>query len=623
MPPRSTTAGLDAPASNLSWPWESLDNDWRSQDPAGFGLITTKEVCQMFVNHCQERLSCRMVNLWSLDPVRHKLILTAVAGATLSDLGSLVMDCSKHFSGSTVDRKVVTPFDDLKGKDQLGRTFLHSEIVDRFGLETMVSIPVLNTTNLNQVLLILNLFPERALKLFPSPSVDPTQEKALYKIADGLALKFEICLHNRNNRLANRLNLELNKVSRDHPKFQCKALAKLVKDSIGCDSVAVYLMHPDAQEIELQGAVGDVYPHETTKHLKDGPAERVWKSNREWLSLNVQEEEAVQRTLNSLRKNIGPDVLTGVFVPLRDLTGQSNGVIRCLNRCPDTAPDKLRPFTYEDVATIEAIGQAFAPHLDVILADQKRFDMMSKVAHELRVPIVAFGATVERIRTECEAKEFRFRYDHFRELEIYTDVMRRLLQGLDLVRKGPHRIVIEAVPTHLLSAIIAPTKRFLVPILRKRRFEEYQVKHSGFESLPKLHVDPALMTQVVFNLLENSIKYFMGEPRDFRAEIVAKRTDVNVTYTILFRDWGIGVPFDLRERIFDAGFRAPNAHEFHVAGEGIGLWLARTIVERHGGKLRLLNHQHPTEFLIELPASLADSPPPSHEDDTYEEDTID
>ena len=61
---------------------------------------------------------------------------------------------------------------------------------------------------------------------------------------------------------------------------------------------------------------------------------------------------------------------------------------------------------------------------------------------------------------------------------------------------------------------------------------------------------------------------------------------------------------------------AVTAHQYDVAGEGIGLWLARAIACRHGGDLFLQKNRGPTEFVLSLPSSLVYGPP---SDDSAEE----
>ena len=232
----------------------------------------------------------------------------------------------------------------------------------------------------------------------------------------------------------------------------------------------------------------------------------------------------------------------------------------------------------------------------------------------MRVPIVAFQAVTERVEFECSSKKVQFRYNHFREMRTYSRQMERLLQDLDLIRKGPHRIVVEPFPTDLRSGIFAPAVRFITPLLRRQGIDGEPIRYSGLDAVPQLYVDPLLMSHVVFNLLENAVKYYHGPRSNFLVEIVAQKTDDY--YTFRFRDYGMGVPSGLGESIFEPGIRGQNAYKHHVQGDGLGLWFVREIVKRHGGNVRLSRHSRPTEFIVELPCSLAHASFTAYEEDS-------
>jgi signal transduction histidine kinase len=302
-------------------------------------------------------------------------------------------------------------------------------------------------------------------------------------------------------------------------------------------------------------------------------------------------------------------------VPLQALSGQSRGVIQCVNRWPTGDQGTLRPFTYDDVAVIEAIGRAFSPQLEIVQADQRRIESLNRLAHELRVPVVAFRAALERVRKECQTRGYTFQFDNLEEMGTYSDVMNRLLKELDIVRRGPHRIPLNPQPTYLVRKIIAPACRFVWPLLHKAGFPGNAITYTV--DIPDLYLDPGLMTQVVFNLLENGIKYYQDDPAKFSMLIEGTRSPEG--YELVFRDHGIGVDEGYEDLIFEAGVRGPNAHQYDVSGEGIGLWLARAIVQRHGGDLFLRYNRNPTEFVLRLPPGLVHGPPP---DDLLADPTI-
>lgn len=267
-----------------------------------------------------------------------------------------------------------------------------------------------------------------------------------------------------------------------------------------------------------------------------------------------------------------------------------------------------RLFSYDDIAIVEAMEQAFGPPLETLLASEQREVSLKQLAHEVKVPVVAFRAVLERMQREYDQSTFRFQHSYFREANIYLDLMNRLVKELDIVRLGPSEVPLVLQETNLLADVINPDRRFIQPILRARKMLLQQLVHSGFESLPRLRVDAALITQVIFNLLENAIKYF---PRDrpaseFKCSIHAEIAERCVE--ICVSDNGLGIVESDRERLFEFGIRGINAEQFDVQGGGLGLWISRAIARRHGGDLELRSLGRPTEFVLSLPLSLRGEP---------------
>ncbi|MDI3317521.1 MAG: DUF4118 domain-containing protein [Bacillota bacterium] len=102
------------------------------------------------------------------------------------------------------------------------------------------------------------------------------------------------------------------------------------------------------------------------------------------------------------------------------------------------------------------------------------------------------------------------------------------------------------------------------------------------EGLPLLRLDFALMQQVLVNVLDNAAKY---SPADGEIEIDARQVDDQVEIRVT--DRGPGIPAELTERIFERFYRLQEPH--HERGIGLGLSVARQLVEAHGGKIEAGN----------------------------------
>ena len=110
----------------------------------------------------------------------------------------------------------------------------------------------------------------------------------------------------------------------------------------------------------------------------------------------------------------------------------------------------------------------------------------------------------------------------------------------------------------------------------------HQVEISLEDDLPLLSVDGQAIAEVIYTLVDNAAKY---SPAGTRIHITANRVD-DLTIQLAVEDEGSGVPADLRERVFDKFFRAMRDGDAPTAsGTGMGLAIARGIVEAHGGRI--------------------------------------
>jgi signal transduction histidine kinase len=570
---------------------------------------TTTHICESFLDYVTREFKCAAACAWSLDPVNQVLIAVALKGIDHVDMRVFTLPCAECLSGDAVDRRQINPFPDLRAAGRDGRFFRHMHLTEPpLGLTGMLSIPVLNTSNPNQVLLIVNLF--AAGGALPPPD----DHGRLRDLARDLAATVEGSLYDHCIRYANRLPLALAKVRKSNPDRQCGIVAELVRHAIGCDTVGVYLVNDERGRLEMVGKddSAGLYNEAAMLHFS---AMNCWKRNREELHVDLGQGLArSERPITARPLAEGEEagrrdeMMSAVCVPLQALSGQPRGVIQCLNRSAATAGGMLRTFTYDDVAVIEAIGRSFSPQLAVVQADKQRIESLNRLAHELRVPVVASRAALARVRKECIANDYKFQFEHFEEMKIYGNVMTRLLKELDLMRHGTHAIPLAPEKTYLVRKIIAPAVRFVAPLLAKAGFKRDAITY--IVDIPELYVDQGLMTQVVFNLLDNAIKYYQGDPAQFSMLIEGNKAAEG--FELVFRDQGIGIEPGDEKTIFEQGVRGRNAHDYDVSGEGIGLWLARAIVRRHGGALFVRQNRAPTKFVLRLPHELQYGPPPEN-----------
>lgn len=109
--------------------------------------------------------------------------------------------------------------------------------------------------------------------------------------------------------------------------------------------------------------------------------------------------------------------------------------------------------------------------------------------------------------------------------------------------------------------------------------------------------DISAIKRAMMNLVSNSIKYAY----DGTTITISYKTDNNL-HIFSVSDKGIGIPKSEQEKVLQGYYRAENAHEVQAHGTGLGLWIARLIVEEHGGKIWLESEQNKgTTIFVALP----------------------
>jgi signal transduction histidine kinase len=270
--------------------------------------------------------------------------------------------------------------------------------------------------------------------------------------------------------------------------------------------------------------------------------------------------------------------------------------------------DRVDAFSEDEVELIALLGRLVATAVQNIRAyeaerrrvdelaqlSQLRADFVSLVSHELRSPMAAvIGAarTLQdrwRMLTAEQRESFLALIgdETARLAELVGDVLdtSRIEAGtfsyrFEEVDLG--RVVDEAVETAVLAQ------------------QEVPVVASGHGALPEIRGDRARLRQVLGNLIENAVKY-SPEGGEVRVSAVA----ANGAVRIAVRDAGPGIPPDQQVRIFEKFGRVdvPGASK---PGTGLGLFIARSIAEAHGGSLDVSSGAEPgSTFTLTLPVGV-------------------
>jgi PAS domain S-box-containing protein len=229
-------------------------------------------------------------------------------------------------------------------------------------------------------------------------------------------------------------------------------------------------------------------------------------------------------------------------------------------------------------------------------ADRRKDEFLAMLAHELRNPLAPIRNTLyllgsPQVSTDPAQVE-RARVMMERQVK---HLVRLVDDLLDISRITRGKVQLRKEPAEV-SALIARAADVAQP--------QMEAKGLDFSvSLPRepifLEADPTRFDQILANLLNNAAKF---TPPGGRVELSAERAgDSGVR--IVVRDSGIGFDPDLLPQIFEPFFQVNQSLDRTQGGLGIGLTLARTLVEMHGGTLTAVSNGlgQGSEFIVDLP----------------------
>jgi PAS domain S-box-containing protein len=376
------------------------------------------------------------------------------------------------------------------------------------------------------------------------------------------------------------------------------ALMERISEALSVDAVAILSLQQDEQVL-IPWAVKGARELEAGASLPLGCgfAGRIAAERRPIVLDDVGEAEELDAAMREegVRSLLGTPLL---------IEGQVTGVLEVGTRY-------RRRFAEADIAFLQIVADRVALALDharlyeaarlareeaeeAIRSVRLRDDFLSTAAHELKTPVTSLRGFAELLMRVSDrgqeldpARYQRAVHTIHRQAQTLSDLVNQLLE---MSRLDSGRLELDRHVENL-----TPLVRRVVEQAQAQTERHQFSLAAGGEIYAR--VDPFRFEQVVTNLLDNAIKY---SPDGGRIEVeLTKPTPERARLGV--RDQGIGVPAEQQERIFERYFQAHAAS--HRSGLGLGLYLSREIVERHGGRLWLEStNGKGTCFVADIPA---------------------
>lgn len=218
-------------------------------------------------------------------------------------------------------------------------------------------------------------------------------------------------------------------------------------------------------------------------------------------------------------------------------------------------------------------------------SEQLKTSLLDAVTHNLRTPLTSIKAVATTLYNELNHEPGKIDVQYWGELLEITieeaNKLNRFVEGLvELAQIESGQLWLRK-RWGSVDEIIASALTRAEAITRKQRFD---VKVE--DNLPAVNVDPCFMVEVIYAIVDNATKY---SPADTTVTISATRAQGQMIQ-IAIEDRGRGVPLEIRERVFEKFYRSPTTEakeEGRPTGIGMGLAIAKGIVEAHGGHIRI------------------------------------
>jgi signal transduction histidine kinase len=368
------------------------------------------------------------------------------------------------------------------------------------------------------------------------------------------------------------------------------SLERLTTVLESADSGTLMLYDQERGDLFCAAAVG--LDFEPLKHLRLRPAEGMagecFISNQSAL---YQTAEDVNRAIESVR----PEGRELFGRAMRGLEQPQSAVCAALVVGDDTlgvlSLYNLRQpgsFDANDLAFVEALANLIAlavnnaelaakqEHVRA-LEEANRFksEVIASLAHDMRTPLASIkgystALLMEGARFDAQSqREFLEIIDD--ECDHLTSIIHEMLES-SLIEGGQLKLDLQPVILpRLVSAVVEEYKH---------RSRQHRILVDFPRRFPIVDADPYRVQQIVRNLLDNAIKYSAeGSLIVIRGVIRADEVEVSVA------DQGIGISPDDLNRLFEKFFRVNLTSGRYVPGTGLGLPIARAIVEMHGGRI--------------------------------------
>ncbi|GFP76194.1 sensor histidine kinase [Clostridium fungisolvens] len=270
-----------------------------------------------------------------------------------------------------------------------------------------------------------------------------------------------------------------------------------------------------------------------------------------------------------------------ILTPLKEISSSTKGII-----AGNYDLEVIR--TYEKQIGENEIGDltySFELMRDELKSKQIREEVLKKsqqeliscISHDLKTPISTIKAYSEGLRDGI-ARTPKAQEDYVNIIISKTDLLIDMINELlEYSNAELNQLDINIKEVYFYEYFIPLMEELEVFVKQKNIDFDYEVNTADM----LVNIDKRRITEVLYNLVENSIKYM----KDSRGIIIIEAERQNGKVLIKVKDNGIGISPDDIPYVFDKFYRAEKSRSSSIPGSGLGLSICKYIIEEHGGEI--------------------------------------
>ena len=209
--------------------------------------------------------------------------------------------------------------------------------------------------------------------------------------------------------------------------------------------------------------------------------------------------------------------------------------------------------------------------------NKMKSEFVAIASHQLRTPLSAIKWETELFLSKAKKKLTKKQYDQIENISLINEQMIRLVNDLlDVARIDQNRLILKKQRFNLFEL----TNNIIKEIIPKAKSKHIEMTINNNTNLPAVLGDTNKVSLALENLIDNAVKYTNNGGK---IKVSIYRDKGFLIFEI--KDNGVGIPEEQVGRVFEKFFRSDNIAKYQTEGTGLGLYIAKNIIEQLGGEI--------------------------------------